>query len=392
MEALVHVATRTKKFIAPTLRQALDAMRKELGDDALLLATQSGINIDGMPYAEVVGMAAQRSGMTSTILSDAVGAPAPSQRTIVRTDSATEPIPLRYYIERGVDAAPNHATIEQLQDDIHRLSAKLTALSHAVAYRYSAILPDPYRRLYEMLRNAGFAEQYAGFLVAQVANGEHLPTIERCLEQLRSILTSLLPIERLFTSSVPRIIAFSGPSGSGKTTTLMKVALSLRKAYPKRRLQVMATDSERIAAQDQLRSFAGIVGLEFTMAHTEADFAALPPDDIALVDLPPTSGRSSAKSTTLADAVANAGGIVIATLPSPCDRDIARTLLEHIACRNHYRVALTKLDEAPRCGHLLPLFWECNVPLSLVTTGTRLPDDLAEPSIDHLMQFLFSSQ
>lgn len=392
MEALVHVATRTKKFIAPTLRQALDAMRKELGDDALLLATQSGINIDGMPYAEVVGMAAQRSGRTSTILSDAVGASAPSRRTIVRTDSATEPIPLRYYIERGVDAAANHATIEQLQDDIHRLSAKLTALSHAVAYRYSAILPDPYRRLYEMLRNAGFAEQYAGFLVAQVANGEHLPTIEHCLERLRSILTSLLPIERLFTSSVPRIIAFSGPSGSGKTTTLMKVALSLRKAYPNRRLQVMATDSERIAAQDQLRSFAGIVGLEFTMAHTEADFAALPPDDIALVDLPPTSGRSSAKSTTLADAVANAGGIVIATLPSPCDRDIARTLLEHIACRNHYRVALTKLDEAPRCGHLLPLFWECDVPLSLVTTGTRLPDDLAEPSIDHLMQFLFSSQ
>ena len=392
MEALVHVATRTKKFIAPTLRQALDAMRKELGDDALLLATQSGINIDGMPYAEVVGMAAQRSGRTSTILSDAVGASAPSRRTIVRTDSATEPIPLRYYIERGVDAAANHATIEQLQDDIHRLSAKLTALSHAVAYRYSAILPDPYRRLYEMLRNAGFAEQYAGFLVAQVANGEHLPTIEHCLERLRSILTSLLPIERLFTSSVPRIIAFSGPSGSGKTTTLMKVALSLRKAYPNRRLQVMATDSERIAAQDQLRSFAGIVGLEFTMAHTEADFAALPPDDIALVDLPPTSGRSSAKSTTLADAVANAGGIVIATLPSPCDRDIARTLLEHIACRNHYRVALTKLDEAPRCGHLLPLFWECDVPLSLVTTGTRLPDDLAELSIDHLMQFLFSSQ
>ena len=367
-------------------------MRKELGDDALLLATQSGINIDGMPYAEVVGMAAQRSGRTSTILSDAVGAPAPSRRTIVRTDSATEPIPLRYYIERGVDAAANHATIEQLQDDIHRLSAKLTALSHAVAYHYRAILPDPYRRLYEMLRNAGFVEQYAGFLVAQVANGEHLPTIEHCLERLRSILTSLLPIERLFTSSVPRIIAFSGPSGSGKTTTLMKVALSLRKAYPNRRLQVMATDSERIAAQDQLRSFAGIVGLEFTMAHTEADFAALPPDDIALVDLPPTSGRSSAKSTTLADAVANAGGIVIATLPSPCDRDIARTLLEHIVCRNHYRVALTKLDEAPRCGHLLPLFWECDVPLSLVTTGTRLPDDLAELSIDHLMQFLFSSQ
>jgi len=391
MGALVHVATRTKKFIAPTLRQALDAMRKELGDDALLLATQSGINIDGMPYAEVVGMAAQRPGRTSTILSDAVGAPAPSRRTIVRTDSATEPTPLRYYIERGVDAAANHATIEQLQDDIHRLSAKLTALSHAVAYHYRAILPDPYRRLYEMLRNAGFAEQYAGFLVAQVANGEHLPTIERCLERLRSILTSLLPIERLCTSSVPRIIAFSGPSGSGKTTTLMKVALLLRKAYPNRRLQVMATDSERIAAQDQLRSFAGIVGLEFTIAHTEADFAALPPDVIALVDLPPTSGRSGAKSTTLADAVANAGGIVIATLPSPCDRDIAR-LLEHIACRKHYRVALTNLDEAPRCGHLLPLFWECDVPLSLVTTGTRLPDDLAEPSIDHLMQILFSSQ
>jgi len=392
MEAPVPTTPRTKKFIAPTLRQALDAMRRELGEDALLLATRSGVDTDGMPFAEVVGMSAARRALSPTSLTHAVGASDFTPPTRVRHHSAGEPIPLRYYIERGTVPPAEQSALAHLQEDIHRLSAKLTEITHAVAYRYSAILPDPYRRIYEMLRNAGFAEHHAGFLVAHVANGQQPTTTEECIERLRTTLAELLPIEPLFASSVPPIIAFSGPSGSGKTTTLMKVALSLQKVYPERRIRLVATDTERIAASEQLRSLATIVGLDLTIARTQSDIAALPNDGIALVDLPPPSGRCSKLSATLADAASAAGGIVICTLPAPCDRDIARSLLQQVATRRQYRIALTKLDEAPQCGHLLPLLWECNVPLSLMTTGTRLPDDLVEPSIDHLMQFLFSAQ
>ncbi|GBD05766.1 Flagellar biosynthesis protein FlhF [bacterium HR20] len=389
MEAPVPTTTRTKKFIAPTLRQALDAMRRELGDDALLLATRSGVDTDGMPFAEVVGMAASRQAFTTTILTDAAGAASPPSR--VRGHSPGEPVPLRYYIERGATPSTEQRAIAQLQEDIHRLSAKLTEITHAVAYRYSAILPDPYRQIYEMLRNAGFAEHHAGFLVAHIANGQQPTTTEECIERLRTTLAELLPIEPIFATSVPSIIAFSGPSGSGKTTTLMKVALSLQKVYPEHRITLVATDTERIAANEQLRSLATIVGLNLITARTQSDLAVLPNDGIALVDLPPPSGRSSIQSATLADATVAAGGVVICTLPATTDRDIARSLLQQAATNEQYRIALTKLDEAPQCGHLLPLFWECNVPLSLMTTGTRLPDDLVEPSIDHLMQFLFSA-
>lgn len=391
MEAPVPTTTRTKKFVAPTLRQALDAMRRELGNDALLLATRSGVDPDGMPFAEVVGMASVQQAITTNVHNDAIGDSRFSPPSRVHIHSPGEPIPLRYYIERGTSPTAEHSAISQLQEDIHRLSAKLTEITHAVAYRYSAVLPDPYRRMYEMLRNAGFAEHHAGFLVAHVANGLQPTTLEQCIERLHTALAELLPIEPIFSRSVPPIIAFSGPSGGGKTTTLMKVALALQKIYTERRITLVATDTERIAASEQLRSLATIVGLEFTTARTQSDIAALSNDGMALVDLPPPSGRSGIINATLVDAVIAKGGMVICTLPATCDRDIARSLLVQAAANRQYRIALTKLDEAPQCGHILPLFWECNVPLSLMTTGTRLPDDLAEPSIDHLMQFLFSA-
>jgi len=384
---------RTKKFIAPTLRQALDAMRRELGEDALLLATQSGIDSDGAPYAAVIGMSTGTPIEQPQAITDAAGAPRFAPRP-VHTDASTEPIPLRYYLEQPPSGS-NDSAIRALQEEIHRLSAKLTAISHAVAYRYSAILPDPYRRMYQLLRDAGFSDHHAGYLIARIAGDHPVHELSECIQRFRAVLAELLPTSRLVTEVPPPAFAFAGPSGSGKTTTLMKAAILLHRAYPERTLRLLTADTERIAAIEQIRSFAALVQMPLdivrTSEHIPATFATAP-DTITLVDLPPPSKRTSGLSDKLIDVVERSNGIVIITLPATSDADIARQFLQRATQRSCYRIALTKLDEAPACGHLLPLFWELRIPISLLTTGTQLPDDIAEPTIDHMLELLIPSR
>jgi flagellar biosynthesis protein FlhF len=384
-------AARTQKFIAPTLRQALDAMRRELGDDALLLATRSGVDANGSPYAEVVGMTTgAHRGLTHAVV-DAAGTPqfpSRSQRPV-----PSEPVPLRYYLEQSPER-PSERAIAALQEEIHHLSAKLTAISHAVAYRYSAILPDPYRRTYQLLRDAGFSEHHAGYLIARLAAEEPARDVQECIHRLRSVFVELLPTSRLITDAPPGAIAFTGPSGSGKTTTLMKVAILLQRAYPESTIRLVTADTERIAAAQQLRSFATLTGMELEVFRkgdaTPASFQTHP-NSITLVDLPPPSKRMTAVTDAILASVEQASGVVIFTLPATCDAEVAQRLLQRAIGNPSYRIALTKVDEAPQCGHLLSLFWELRLPISLLTTGTQLPDDVIEPTVDYLLQLLIPS-
>lgn len=385
------VAVRTKKYVAPTLRQALDEMRRELGEDALLLSTHSGIDLDGTPYAEVVGMASGAPLPQPATVVDAAGAPtfAPPRR---RT-SPREPIPLHHYIESS--PAQSNNAINNLQLEIHRLSAKLTEVAHAVAYRYSPILPAPYRQMYEMLRQAGFAENHAGFLIARVANSNQpINSLEECLDQLRHVLGSLIKFHKLITDSLPPLVGFAGPSGSGKTTTLMKSALLLQRTFPHLTIRLLSADIERIGATEQLRSFAALCKFEFDILRDADRITAISGanDAITFIDFPPSSTRTEPMIASLGTAIEQAGGVVCFLVPASSDAEIMRVQLSRYIDRSAYRFVLTKLDEAPRCGHLLPLFWETNAPLSLVTTGTRLSDDLVEPSLDHLFRFLFSQR
>lgn len=383
------MATRTKKYVAPTLRQALDAMRRELGDDALLLSTHSGIDIDGTPYAEVVGMTNGVPPPQPATVVAAAGAPTFDLSR--RRTSSHEPIPLRHYIESS--PTPSNNAINNLQLEIHRLSAKLTEIAHAVAYRYSSVLPVPYRRMYEMLRQAGFAENHAGFLIARIVNSNHaVNSFEECLDQLRHVLGSLITFNKLITDSLPPLLGFAGPSGSGKTTTLMKSALLLQRTFPHLTIRLYSADIERLGATEQLRSFATLCKFEFDILRDADRITAIPDatDTITFIDFPPPSARTEPLISRLGAAIEQVGGVVCFMVPASSDAEITRAQLSRYVDRSAYRFALTKLDEAPRCGHLLPLFWETNAPLSLVTTGTRLSEDLAEPSLDHLFRYLFS--
>src|SRR5665213_879938 len=114
---------------------------------------------------------------------------------------------------------------------------------------------------------------------------------DRLAEQLEKLLPTAGPIVRTRTNG-PHVVALIGPTGVGKTTTLAKLAANL-KLREKHRVGLITLDTYRIAAVDQLKRYADIIGAPLRVVNGTDDLreaiTAMSDCDFLLID---TAGRS----------------------------------------------------------------------------------------------------
>jgi flagellar biosynthesis protein FlhF len=170
---------------------------------------------------------------------------------------------------------------------------------------------------------------------------------------------------------------FVGPPGVGKTTTIAKIAAQER-AVNGRTMNLVAADAFRAGAVEQLRSYAEIVGSPFRVARTreELDQALAASRQPTLVDTagrPPSEDPITAVLDTL-DARAHLRTHLV--LAADTSAATARRLLDRYARLTPSRVVITKLDEADSVMPLLGAVRERGLPVSYLTAGQRVPEDL----------------
>lgn len=199
---------------------------------------------------------------------------------------------------------------------------------------------------------------------------------------------SLLAISAGATSGRPRVICLVGPTGVGKTTTVAKLAATCKLRHA-RRVGLITSDTYRIAAVEQLRTYAGIIGLPLKVANTPlemtqaiADLSAM---DVIIVD---TAGRSQHDARRLDELKA----FIAAAAPDETHLVLASTVGETVLQRTADRFKplgpdrciLTKLDEAVCTGQIAGLTGRIGLPLSFVTVGQEVPDDIEPARADRL--------
>ena len=196
--------------------------------------------------------------------------------------------------------------------------------------------------------------------------------------------------------SRPRMIAFIGPTGVGKTTTIAKLTATF-KLSQKKRVALITLDTYRIAAVDQLRTYANILGvpLHVAMSPGELEDAVrkCADYDVVLID---TAGRSQRDDPRLEHLkcyleVAKPDEVHL-VLSSTCSEPVLMDTIERFSCIATDRIILTKLDEAVTYGVLVNVAARVNKALSYVTTGQEVPHHIEPGRADRLADIILQGK
>jgi flagellar biosynthesis protein FlhF len=177
-----------------------------------------------------------------------------------------------------------------------------------------------------------------------------------------------------------RVVALVGPTGVGKTTTIAKLAANYR-LREKRRVGLITVDTYRVAAVEQLRTYADIIDLPMEVVATPREMreavARMSHLDLVLMDTAGRSPRDEIKIQELKSMLGEAEpDDVHLVLSSTAGAKSLISTTERFAEVGTTAILLTKLDEANSLGHLVSLVRECRLPISYLTDGQNVPDDI----------------
>ncbi|TVS05234.1 MAG: flagellar biosynthesis protein FlhF [Phycisphaerales bacterium] len=258
-------------------------------------------------------------------------------------------------------------------------------------------MSDPLFDCYMSLVEQEVAAELAEDIIGEVRDELHAGEQRDAAIVRETVLRRLairLPVagEPQSTAEGPLTVALIGPTGVGKTTTLAKLAATykLRRA---RRVGLITCDTYRIAAVEQLRTYADIIGLPLRVASGPDEMAAarraLGDCDVVLIDTPGRSQHDQDRLGELSELLeAAAADEVHLVLSSAASESVLARTTERFLPLGPQRVVLTKLDEAVSFGFIPSVCKRSGLPLSFVTTGQEVPDHIETARSERLARLV----
>jgi len=404
-----------KTYRAANMCEALRMVRRELGPNAVVLQTRDirsrrmlGL-LAGRRQIEVTAsaevnvpsrLASARSAVPAATIAALAGAAAPATTGLSPQTDREGPSAPKIGSARGANRIAAHlGQDDPLEGQLSRLRDMVQDLCRQSRSGSRHDLPDTLFRLFTDLIEADVDEKTASELVERVR--EETPGAEltdpalvkaRVARMIESEIRVTGPIQ--VTPGGHRLVALVGPTGVGKTTTIAKLAANYRL---KRRQNVglITVDTYRIAAVEQLRTYADIIDLPMQVVSTPREMreavrrlAAL---DLILMDTAGRSPRDEIKIQELKAFLTEAGADEVhLVLSSVAGAPGLMQTIERFAAVGTPSMILTKLDEATGLGNLLPLLQSNSLPVSYLTNGQNVPDDIETAAPRRLANLILS--
>jgi len=379
-------AMKIKSYYARTVEDAMAAARQEMGGEAMLVnSRKTPVEARHLGEYEVVFASIGTAGTATEASLSLPGESAPAAALPDRLSTEVAELKrelegMRRAITRTVCSPAQWVGVSQ---DVSDAYAALTAAD------VSAELAR------EVVQAAGNRLNGQRPPLAHAPQRIDGTAFERALaEELASRFTADATLGR--GPAQPHIAALVGPPGSGKTTTLVKLAVNFGLAA-RRPVLLLSMDTYRVAAAEQLRSYAAILGVGFQVLETVNSLAQAIEEnrgkELILIDTPGLGHGELEEAASLGHFLSTRSDIdthlVLSASMKPAD--LSR-MVDAFGILRPQHLLFTRLDETGSYGPILSEAVRTGKPLSFFTHGQRIPEDLEAASTERLLDLVLAGR
>ena len=241
----------------------------------------------------------------------------------------------------------------------------------------------------EQLISNGVEEEIAGSIMEEVDKGlSRTASVDQILASVYQKIILMMGQPYLIDvpkkSSKTKYVFFLGSTGVGKTTTIAKIASKL-KLEDNANIALVTADTYRIAAVEQLKTYANILSVPLRIVYSPEELKGsleeLSQYDICLVD---TAGRSHKNKEQireireLIEQIPIADRQVYLVLSTGAKYNDLQEIAKVYSSLTDFSIIFTKLDETSSAGEILNIHCKTKCPVSYVTWGQNVPEDIGE--------------
>ena len=385
---------RVKKYVVKDVREAMRMIKEELGDDAVILNTRKikkggFLGLGAKTYFEVTAVVEDEDRKKKKV---------EKPKTVSREDIyKLQEILMRNRASRQMQSqaslAPSPMTSPpsgSVEEELVKIKDMISELKSMVVSGKNEI-PPGIRTVVSGMRRQEIDNDVITKVMEylRITYGDVDPETKEFKYKLAEYLVPFIKTEDVNLSGK---ILFVGPTGVGKTTTLAKIAAKL-KLELKKNVAILTFDTYRIAAADQLKTYASIMDIPIRVAYTpqEAGMAlnAMVDYETILMD---TAGRSQKNDIQMGELK------VIVDIVKPDKIFLVlgmnyrlldvKDIIRKFKMVNPTHVILTKMDETSSYGHFVNVPLHSELPIIYVTNGQRVPEDIFEANSVELSKIL----
>lgn len=374
-----------RRYVANDMREALAAIRADLGADAVMLSSRklgsrveviAAVDYDGSLIGDAQAEAAADEASARELDEYAQAArrlaaqPAPGPTMSAQPTVSGRPAP---FSEPAADATAETLALE-IKDLRRLLETQLASLAWSDLNRQAPVRARVLRELAKLGVDAAVAAQLA----------DEVPKPAGYQEAMRLVVRRFGERLPLVTSDITEdggVFAIVGPTGVGKTTSIAKIAARFVLRHGVEGLGLVSTDTYRVGARQQLNNFARILRAPMHVVESAADLERVldgfASKKLVLIDTAGMSQRDVRLANQFTTLKVEGHSVrTILALSAGADRACLAEALEVFEAAEPTALIVTKLDEAAALGGVLSLAIGSELPIAYLSDGQRVPEDL----------------
>lgn len=356
---------KVKRFYGDTMPDLLNQVKSELGSEAIIIQSRKVrkggmFGFFGPPLLEVIAAADNDNRKTSL---DSEREHRLDQLRLIQNDAVSRQVSELKKMLEG-NSMPSH---------LHSIPRQ--------------VFPGCFERIFQVLLSNDVGENTAREIVDRAMykiNQSRWQDPTAVNADLLEIITDYFKDYIKENSEEKERIALVGPTGVGKTTTIAKLA-AIASVLKDKKVALITIDTFRVAALDQLRTYADIISVSMDVAHTPRELKSLldkyQDKDLVLID---TVGRSPFNKLQIAEIKGFLDACpelkIYLVLSMATNQKDLNEIVVSFGKFSVTKLIFTKLDETQRYGTILNVVTAFKKELAYVTTGQNVPDDIEIPT------------